>query len=90
MVYIRQAVQRHSRHQHADVVVIRLMLLIAHIEHCLAAGRQKDMRTNQHVVGIDAQIMAACAYRPTQLHQLLKQPSAAITHAAVGILYLDI
>ena len=90
MVYIRQRGQRQVRHQAMDIVVIRLVLLIAHIENGLHIFCQEHMRTNQHMISIDTQVVAAGTDLSAQLHKLLEQPPTTVPQTSVTIRYLQV
>ena len=57
------------------------MFLITLIEHSLALARKEHVWINQHMIGINAEVMAACANITRQFNKLLEQPSTAIKSA---------
>ena len=83
MVYIRQLVECQSWQQPMDVLIIWLMLLIAHIEYGLTTRCQEHMGSDEHVVGIDAQVIAARSHSSAELQELLEQLSAAVQRLSV-------
>ena len=60
-----------------------LMIFIGHVEYRLIIFRKKHMWTDEHMVSIDAKIISAGSDFSTQFEQLLKEPTATISHSTV-------
>ena len=67
-----------------------LMIFIGHVEYRLIIFREEHMWTNEHMVSIDAKIIATGSNLSTQFEQLLKEPSTTILHSTVRPLNLKI
>ena len=65
MVDIRQVIQFQVGQQPMEVIDDGLMILISHIEDGLPVICQKDMRTDEHMIGINTQIIPARPYIST-------------------------
>ena len=59
-------------------IVIKMIFLIAEVEHRFVLFREKHMRTYQYMIGVNTEIMTATANLTRQLNELLEEPSAPV------------
>ena len=68
-----------------DDVIVGLVVLVAHVEDGLAALGKEYVGMDEDVVGIDAEVVAACADGSGELDELLEEPPAAVKGLWVGV-----
>ena len=68
-----------------DDVIVWLVVFVAHVEHGLAALGKEYVGMDEDVVGIDAEVVAACADGSGELDELLEEPPAAVKGFGVGV-----
>jgi hypothetical protein len=67
-----------------------LMVFVSQVKDGLSVFCKEYMRTDEHMVGIYAQVIPAGAHIAAELQQLLEEPSATVFDTAVRPIHLQI